>query len=154
MEVQVGQWACEICLWANKAVLPGVFMALTGGCELVLLSSESFQEIVCSCSGSIPFLVKYASIFMNGFQSASTECQESQFWSNTDILFNNLGRADEYVGLATGTRRKSAPRGRRTNYKSFYSASTAGGTRSTSSEDIGRGSSFSHTETMASCDGT
>eukprot|EP00929_Paragymnodinium_shiwhaense_P109138 TRINITY_DN75498_c0_g1_i1.p1 TRINITY_DN75498_c0_g1~~TRINITY_DN75498_c0_g1_i1.p1 ORF type:complete len:957 (+),score=177.74 TRINITY_DN75498_c0_g1_i1:120-2990(+) len=85
--VSPGEWACEEALWGAAPMLMGYLVACMGGCEMLTVRAEDFQEVAKCYPASCDFLVSYGEVFIQEFNDASLEEEV------TNLLFNDAADA-------------------------------------------------------------
>merc|ERR1719401_1110864 len=85
--VQTGEWACESCLWADKAFIPNPLVAAEPT-EVILVDACEFQKVAGAHETSVSFVAKYAEFFMQRFQAVSKASSMDPHQVGPEVLFN------------------------------------------------------------------
>jgi hypothetical protein len=95
--LEKGNWACELALWAEKVKLIGAYNAIVGGTEIAALHSIKFHQTALQFQ-SKTFLAKYAEVFMNRFRETSRDViEDPATLEDTNFLFNSVDLLGEIL---------------------------------------------------------
>lgn len=81
--VNKGEWACEEALWGADCIMSGPLIAMSEGCEVLAVKPKLFQTVTKAHTRSLGFVLKYAEMFIQAFNTAALDP------SCTDLLFNS-----------------------------------------------------------------